>query len=151
MAQGDVVFFDQWMVDVAEKKHDHENDAFYLGIVDGVITPTATTADPRWAALGSTNLAANEVSGTNYTAGGNVLANPSVALVGGAAEIDWDDPTAWSQHATGPTDMTWGIIYNSTSATKECVGFVDLGGVFSLVAGDLTIVFGTPAADMDQV
>jgi hypothetical protein len=151
MAQGDVVFFDQWMVDVAEKKHDHENDAFYLAITTGVTTPTAATADPRWGIGGTTNFSAEEVSGTGYTAGGNVLANPSVTLVGGAAEIDWDDPATWSQNGAGPTNMTWGIIYNNTSAGKECVGFVDLGGTFSLISGDLNIVFGTPAADMDQV
>ena len=151
MAQGDVVFFDQWLVDVGEKKHDHENDAFLIALTDGTTTPSTTTADPRWGAGGSTNFSTEEcAAGGNYSAGGASLANPSVALVGGAAEYDWDDPATWSQHASNPTDATWGIIYNNTSAGKECVGYVDLGGAFNMTTGDLDITFGAPAASLDQ-
>jgi hypothetical protein len=150
MAQGDVVFFDQWLVDVAEAKQDHEAGVFFLGLTDGSTTPTATTADPRWGAGGTTNFKAEEATpGGQYAADGKSLANPSVALVGGSAEIDWDDPGAWTQDGASPTDATYGIIYNNQAA-KECVGYVDIGGVFNMTTGDLDVVFGTPAADLDQ-
>ena len=47
MAQGDVVFFDQFLVDVQEKIHDLENDTIKVGFTDGTTTPATTTADPR--------------------------------------------------------------------------------------------------------
>jgi hypothetical protein len=151
VAQGDVVFFDQWLVDVAEAKQDHETGVFFIGLVTNATVPAATTADPRWGAGGTTNFKTNEVTpGGNYVADGASLANPSVTLgVGDNAEIDWDDPATWSQHASNPTDATWGIIYNNQAA-KECVGYVDLGGAFDMTTGDLTITFGTPVATLDQ-
>lgn len=150
MAQGDVVFFDQWLVDLAEAKHDHELGAFFLGLVTNVTVPLVTTADPRWGAGGTTNFKTTEVTpGGNYVADGKSLANPSVTLNGGLAEIDWDDPGAWLQNAANPANATWGIIYNNQAA-KECVGFVDLGGAFDMTTGDLTVTFGAPAATLNQ-
>lgn len=150
MAQGDVVFFDQWLVDSMEAKQDHEAGTFLMGLVTNVTVPAATTADPRWGAGGTTNFKTTECTpGGNYVADGAALANPSVVLNGGAAEIDWDDPATWSQHASNPTDATWGIIYNNQAA-KECVGYVDLGGAFNMTTGDLTVTFGAPAATLDQ-
>lgn len=150
MAQGDVVFFDQWLVDVLEAKHDHELGTFYCALITNAVTPLATTSDPRWGAGGGTNFTTNEVTpGGNYAANGAALANPSVTLNGGLAEIDWDDPATWSQNASNPTNATWGIIYNN-QANKECVGFVDLGGAFDMTTGDLTITFGAPAATLNQ-
>lgn len=141
MAAGDVVFFDQWLVDVAEKLHDHENDVFKLGMVTSAVTPLATTSDPRWGAGGGTNLSTNEVTaGGNYAAGGPTIANPSVTLTGGAGVIDGDD-IAITKHASNPTNARWAPFYNSTDAGKRCVGFVDLGADTNLTAGDFTLTW----------
>ncbi len=150
MAQGDVVFFDQWCVDVAEAKQDHETGVYFMGIVENSTVPATTTADPRWGAGGTTNFKTNEVTpGGNYVADGASLANPSVALVGGLAEIDWDDPAVWGQDPSNPVDAYWGIIYNN-QAGKECVGYVDLGGIFDMTTGDLDVDMGVPAATLNQ-
>jgi hypothetical protein len=151
MAQGDVVFFDQWMVDVAEAKMDHELGAFFCALVSNTSPPVVATAVPHWNGTGTTNLQANEVAPAtgNYTANGNTLANPSVALVGGNAEIDFDDPAAWLQNASNPTNAAWAVIYNNQAA-KEGVGFIDLGGVFDMTTGDLTITLGAPCAYLDN-
>lgn len=150
MAQGDVVFFDQWLVDVAEAKQDHELGVFFLGLVTNATVPADTTADPRWGAGGTTNFKTNEViPGGNYAADGASLANPSVALVGGLAEIDTDDPATWAQNASNPTNAQWGIIYNNQAA-KECVGYVDLGGAFDMTTGDLDVNWGAPMATLNQ-
>ena len=150
MAQGDVVFFDQWCVDVCEALHDHELGTFLIGLVTNATVPADITVDPRWGAGGTVNFKSSEVTpGGGYSADGNALANPSVTLSGGLAQIDWDDPTTWSQNAGSPTDATWGIIYNDQAA-KECVGYVDLGGAFDMTTGDLTITFGAPAATLNQ-
>ena len=52
MAQGDVVFFDQFLLDIAigtDVGHDFgaTPDVVKCAVVDSVITPLTTTADPR--------------------------------------------------------------------------------------------------------
>ena len=151
MAQGDVVFFDQFLVDVLEKLHDLENDVFKVGLTDGTTTPATTTADPRWGAGGTTNFAAEEVTpGGNYAAGGATPAAPAVVLTGGLAEFDAGD-VSWLQHASNPTDATWAIIYNDTDAGKRAVGYVDIGGAFNMTTGDLSITWaGTGIGRLNQ-
>lgn len=151
MAQGDVVVFDQFLVDVCEALHDLENDVIKCALITSATTPAATTADPRWGAGGSTNLSTDEVTaGGNYTAGGNTCANPAVTLNAGAAEIDFDDPAVWSQNASNPTNARWGIVYNDTDAGKRAIGYVDLGSTFDMTTGDLTITWGAPFATLNQ-
>lgn len=139
MAKGDVVFFDQYTVDVQEKIHDQENDSFKLGLVDSTLTPLATMSDPRWGAGGATNLSSNEVTpGGNYSAGGPVLANPTVSLVSGAGVFDADD-VAIAQAGANPSGARWGILYNDTAPGKNAVGFVDLGSDSDLSSGPFAV------------
>lgn len=151
MAQGDVVFFDQFLVDCMEKVHNLESDTIKLALVDSTTTPATTTAVPTWGSGGTTNFSSNEVTaGGNYTAGGAACGNPSVTLSGGAAEFDCDDPATWSQAAGNPTDARWAILYNDTSTNKSCIGYVDLGSAFDMTTGDLTVAWGAPLATFDQ-
>lgn len=141
MAQGDVTFFDQALVDVLEKLHDFENDDFKIGLTSGATTPSATTADPRWGAGGTTNFAAEQVTpGGNYASGGPSIANPSVTLTGGLAMFDGDDVTI-AQNASNPTNATQAIIYNNTDAGKRAVAFVDIGGAYNMTTGDLQFLW----------
>lgn len=145
MAQGDVVPFEQFKVDVAEGIHNLETDVINIALTTGVTTPTAATPDPRWGAGGTTNFSTEQVAtGGSYT-GPVALANPSVTLVSGNADIDWDDPATWTQNGANPTNATWGIVYNDTATGKQCICYVDIGGAFDMTTGDLTITFGTPA------
>lgn len=151
MAQGDVVFFDQWMVDVAEALMDHETGVFYMALVNNTSPPVVTDTIPHWNGTGTKNLQTNEVTPKtgNYAADGKILNNPSVALVAGDAEIDFDDPGVWAQNASNPTNAYWAVIYNN-AATKHAVGFIDLGGLFNMTTGDLTITLGAPCAVLDN-
>lgn len=150
MAQGDVVFFDQHLLDMAEKQHDHELDAFNLGYITAAVTPLVTTPIPHWAGTGTTNFFTNEVAiGGNYT-GPLALANPSATIVAGLVEIDFDDPVQVAQNASNAVDFTWGIIYNNTLTSKHAVGFVDLGGAFDGTTGDLDVIWGAPCATLNQ-
>ena len=91
MAAGDVLYTDQYLVDVQEGIHNQETDSIRVGLVTSATTPLVTTADPRWGAGGSTNWSTNEVAaGVNYAAGGPSVANPSVTLSGGAGVFDGD-------------------------------------------------------------
>lgn len=141
MAIGDVVLFNQFLESEANGVHDLDNDDILVGLVDSTITPSATTADPRWGSAGTTDLSANEVAtGGNYALGGlNVAA--SISRSGGTVTFDGVTNPSWAQHASNPTDARWGIIYNGTIAGNDAIGFVDLGSVFDMTTGALTITW----------
>ena len=103
----------------------------------------------------------NEVSGTNYTAGGNTLASVTLALADNSSSV----PTAFLDFA----DSTWStstissargaLIYNSTLSTAgtgsttnhaadPAVAVINFGGDKSSSAGDFTIQF--PANDANN-
>ena len=151
MAQGDVKFDDSWMLDLAEANMDHELDVFYMALVDNTGPPAQADAIPHWNGTGTTNRQANEVAPAtgNYAANGKILNNPSAALVAGDVEIDFDDPGVWAQHVSNPTNAYWAIIYNN-DATKHTVGYIDLGGLFNMTTGDLTVTLGAPCAVLDN-
>jgi len=141
MAAGDVVFFDQWLVDVQEGVHNMETDSFKLGLTDSTTTPALTTTDPRWGAGGTTNLSTDEVTaGGNYSAGGASILNPAVTLSAGAGVFDGDDISI-AQHASNPTNARWGIVYNDTAVGKNAVGYVDLGAATDLSAGAFSVTW----------
>lgn len=151
MAQGDVVFFDQFLADVQEGVHNLETDTLKIGFTIGTTTPTATTADPRWGAGGTTNFSSEEVTpGGNYTTGGPTIANNSITLSAGAAVFDGDD-IAITQNGSNPTNARWGIIYNDTAAGKNAVGFVDYGSAIDMSAGDFSITWSASGiSSLDQ-
>lgn len=153
MAQGDVNVFDQYLENVWDSGiHDFgaTPNTLKCGIVNNATVPATTTADPCWGAGGTTNFATNEQSGGNFTAGGNALATPTATLSAGTLEVDFGDPATWSQNASNPTTCYWGIIYDDTATNKNCIGWVDLGGVFDATTGDLTITWGAPFHTVNQ-
>jgi hypothetical protein len=82
----------------------------------------------------------NEVTGTNYTAGGNTLVNITPTTSGTTAFTDFND-TTW---ASSTITARGAMIYNSTNANRS-VCILDFGSDKSSSAGDFTIVF--PTAD----
>jgi hypothetical protein len=146
MATGDVSWFRQALLDVGLKVHNLETDTLRIGIVTSTTTPTATTADPRWGAGGTTNFSTNQVAtgGTSYT-GPKLLeissggaGTQTFTLVSNVPTLRADIITL-AQDAAGFTNGRWGIIYNDTAAGKNALGFVDLGSDRSLVTGQLVI------------
>lgn len=141
MATGDITWFDQALLDLGKKVHDLSADTIKLGLVTSTVTPSATTADPRWGAGGGTNLATNAVAtGTAWT-GPVTLAGGSWTIVGGTPTYDATDPTQIAQDGSGFTNARWGIIYNDTAAGKQALCFIDLGSDRSIVTGPLSITF----------
>jgi hypothetical protein len=84
--------------------------------------------------------ATEEVSGTNYTAGGEVLVNVQVLLSGTTAYCTFDNPV-W----TGVTFTARGaLIYNETKANRA-IAVLDFGA--DKVAGpNFTVQLPTPTA-----
>lgn len=139
MAQGDIHWFGQGLFECLSKQHDLANDVLKLSIVDASITPTITTVLPHFGGAGTTNFASAQVptGGSSYT-GPITLANKTLVQVAGVTKLRADIINA-AQDASGFTNGRWGIIFNFTDASKRALGFVDLGGVISLVSAPLAI------------
>lgn len=141
MAQGDITLFNEFKEDVGQKIHNLSSDTFKLGLVTNGVTPAASTADPRWGAGGGTDLSSSEVTpGGNYSAGGPTLGSSTWSETSGTATFDAADVSI-AQDASNPNNARWGIVYNDTSAGKEAVAFLDLGGVTDLSAGALAVTW----------
>lgn len=141
MAQGDLTLFNQYRLDLGKKVHDLSADAFKLGLITNSVTPAASTADPRWGASGSTNLSTNQVTaGGNYASGGPTIGSTTWTGTSGTSTFDGADISIL-QNASNPNNARWAPIYNNTAAGKQAIGFVDLGGVTDLTAGDFSITW----------
>lgn len=89
------------------------------------------------------DVSANEVSGTNYTAGGNVCSTGTVTLdATGVVTVDFADPATWLQSATGFSNARRAIFYEDTgnAATSRLIAYTnDFGSDQGNVNGDFTI------------
>ncbi len=83
----------------------------------------------------------NEVTGTNYTAGGNTLTRVNPATSGTTAFTDFAD-TTWS---SSTITARGAMIYNDTASGNPAVVILDFGSDKTSTNGDFTVVF--PTAD----
>lgn len=128
------VMFDKFM----EKQEDGnavnlEGDVRCM-LIDDTRAPVGATDESM------TDIDDNEVSGTNYTAGGYDCATPTITLAAGTVTFDIDDPT-WSQSGAGFSDARYAVlyVYTGTPATERPICYADLGGNKGNVSGDLTL------------
>jgi hypothetical protein len=140
MARGDVTIFDQFKLDMVDKVFNLDADTINIGLIDNAVTPGASDASPNWGAGSGTDYSAHEVgTGGGYT--GPTDVGGATSKSGGTTTFDLTTNPTWSQNASGATDIYWGIIYDDTPAGKNAIGFIDMGGPVSIVAGDVTITW----------
>lgn len=120
-----------------DKKIDFNSDTIKLALCTSSYTPDQDVHD-------FFNDITNEVSssGTNYTSGGNTIANTSITYTGATnvLKLDGDDVTFSNVTLTA----RYGIIYDSTpgtAATNPLIAYIDFGENVSPIAGDLVITF----------
>lgn len=106
------------------------------------------------ATLGASTTAyttSNEVTGTNYVAGGEDLTNAGVSVSGTVGFTDFDDLTFSDVSVTA----RGALIYNSTPSangvagsplTNPAVAVLDFGADKTSTDGDFTVIFPTPDA-----
>ena len=80
----------------------------------------------------------NEVSGTNYTAGGNTLGSVTLTQTGGTIKFDAAD-TSWSSATI--TSARGAVIYDDTITDDPLIAYIDFGADFSSSNGTFTIAF----------
>jgi len=142
MARGDFTLFEEFVDQLGMELHDFDNDTIKLALIDNVVTPTAADATPMWGAGSGVDYDGNEVS----TAGGYTANGETVAVTwteaGGTATLDDDTgDISLSQDGSGFTDAYYGILYNDSAASKNAIGFLDLGGPVSEQDGPITITW----------
>lgn len=148
MAAGDIKWISGGLLALGAKIHDLSSDTLKLGITTSAVTPAVSDTDGRWGAGGSVNYSTNEVTpGGNYSAGGPTLASVTWTNVSGVPTLRATDVSI-AQHASNPTTARWGVIYNSTDASKRALAFVDFGAVKDLTLGAFTVNFGGAGTDI---
>ena len=102
-------------------------DTIQVALMDNVHVFSAT--DNVW-----TDVSANEISGTGYTANGGVLAGQSVTQ---AATTKWDGTdSAWT---TATFTAYFAVLWDNTVATDDLICCFDFGGAKTVTAGTFTI------------
>lgn len=115
---------------------DSDGDVWKVALINSSTTPSNGDSDPCWGAGGVQNYSTNELAATGtYAAGGATLAGVTVAQSTTTCTISATSPISWAANASNPTTARWAIIYDNTTAAKQVVGYIDLGGVVSLVPG----------------
>jgi hypothetical protein len=110
--------------------------AIKCALITNATTPSNGDSFPTWGAGGTQNYSTNEVAaGGAYTAGGVVLSGCTVVQSTTTVILNATSPISWAANAASPTNARWAIIYNNTTTNKEVLGYIDLGGVVSLVPG----------------
>ena len=117
--------------------HDLDTDSLKLALIKASPSGTYGVATTNYSNVTG---ASDEASGTNYSAGGQALGSPSIAVDGTTATVDFADEV----FSNVTTSASGCIIYN-TANSNSAICVIDFGGTVSATAGDLTIQF--PTAD----
>lgn len=122
---------------VANTPVDFDSDTLKIALVTSAYTPDASTHDLF------DDVNANEVSGNNYTPGGETLADVTVTESSGTVKFDNTNDITWSQDGSGFTNARYAILYKETgsASTSPLIAYADLGGDKGNQAGDLTLEF----------
>ena len=113
--------------------HDLDTDSIKLALIKASPSGTYGAATTNYSDVTGNS---DESSGTNYTAGGNVLDSATISVSGTTAIVDFADEV----FSNVTTSADGCLIYNS-SASNRAIAVISFGGTVSATAGDLTIEF----------
>lgn len=131
MARGTLYVVNAFTETLANGTHDMDTDVFKMALVS--VMPTAATT-----------VLANEVSGTNYTPGGELLTTTWTRT---SSVTSWKTSTTaqWTADGAAPNNIVAGVIHN-TSAGNAVVCYVDFtedgSTPISLQTGDISWTAG---------
>jgi len=121
---------DSFKKEIVEGIHDFTSDTFKIALyTSSASLNNSTTAYTT----------TGEASGTNYTAGGEILSVTAPTLSSGTVIIDASNVT-WSNITA---TVRGALIYNSSKANRA-VMVLDFGSDRVVIAGDLTVTFPNP-------
>jgi hypothetical protein len=113
--------------------HDLDTDSIKLALIKASPSGTYNASTTNYSDVTGNS---DEASGTNYSAGGQVLDSATISLSGSTAIVDFADEV----FANVTVSADGCIIYNAGKSNKA-IAVIDFGGTVSATAGDLTIEF----------
>ena len=117
--------------------HDLDTDSIKLALIKASPSGTYNASTTNYSDVTGNS---DEASGTNYSAGGQVLDSATISLSGSTAIVDFADEVF-----ANVTTSADGCIISHAGQSNKAIAVIDFGGTVSATAGDLTIEF--PAAD----
>jgi len=124
MASG---IYERFKANLMNKEVDLEADTIRVALLDNVHTFTAT--NNQWS-----DVSANEITGTGYTANGESLSSMTVTQAAttkwDAADVAWTSATFSAYHA---------VVYDDTLTNDDLICSFDFGGEKSVSSGTFTI------------
>lgn len=143
MAQGDTGLWHKFLENLGDNVHNLSSNDIYFGLVTATTTPNKTDSDPRWAGTGTPDYSANQINTTGgYTGPINLSTTitDNWSISAAVAKFDIDDVSI-TQNGSSANNARWGIVYDNTATNKNCIGWLDLGAVVDLTAGDFTVTW----------
>jgi hypothetical protein len=117
--------------------HDLDTDSLKIALIKDTPTGTYGAATTNYSDVTGNS---DEATGTNYTAGGQVLDSATITLSGSTAFVDFADEVF-----TNLTISADGAIIYNASQSNAAIAVFDFGGTVTATSGDFTVVF--PTAD----
>jgi hypothetical protein len=117
--------------------HDLDTDSLKIALIKDTPTGTYGAATTNYSDVTGNS---DEATGTNYTAGGQVLDSATITLSGSTAFVDFADEVF-----TNLTISADGAILYNASQSNKAIAVFDFGGTVTATSGDFTVVF--PTAD----
>ena len=117
--------------------HDLDTDSLKIALIKDTPTGTYDASTTNYSDVTGNS---DEASGTNYTAGGQVLDTATITLSGSTAFVDFADEVF-----TNLTISADGAIIYNASQGNAAIAVFDFGGTVTATSGDFTVVF--PTAD----
>lgn len=128
--------YGNFLLKALNKEVDWDSDTIKVALVSSAYTPNQDSHD-YW-----DDVAANEVSGTGYTAGGATLASKTATydsatnvVILDAADAVWASSTITARYAVVYDDS------GATNAQKVLIGYVDFGSDQSSTNGNFTVTW----------
>jgi len=128
--------FDAFVEALAEKVHNLGTDTLKVYLTND--TPSGS-GDAVKADL------AEIAPGNGYTAGGNTATQTSSSQTAGLYKLVLADPTSWTASGGNIGPFRYAVLYNSTTASGNLIGWWDYGTSITLAAGDTFTVDFDPS------
>ena len=118
--------FNAFVADVANKVHNLGSDTLKI-----LLTNTAPTS------ANAVKTDITEISaGNGYTAGGNTAALTSSSQSSGLYKLILANPATWTASGGSVGPFRYAVLYNSTAASGNLIGFWDYGSAVTLASGE---------------
>ena len=118
--------FNSFVADVANHVHNLGSDTLKI-----LLTNTAPTAS------NAVKADLTEISaGNGYTAGGNTCALTSSTQASGLYKLILSNPATWTAAGGSIGPFRYAVLYNSTAASGNLVGYWDYGSAVTLASGE---------------